>query len=87
VEVALLTSSGNGVGNSARMPSSDTGNLSQTLVGLARQLGCAPSAGDTLVAVTLGDTDGVDHLILGEDLVDGHLLLQVIAGKLHLVGD
>ena len=40
----------------------------------------------TLVSVTLGDTDHVNHLILGEHLADGNLLLKVLTGKVDLVG-
>ena len=39
----------------------------------------------TLVSVTLGDTDHVDHLVLGEHLADGNLLLKVLTGKVDLV--
>ena len=48
-------------------------HLAETLVGLARKLLGVPSAGDSLESVTLGNTDGVDHLIGGEHLVDVHL--------------
>ena len=39
----------------------------------------------TLVSVTLGDTDHVNHLILGKHLADGNLLLKVLTGKVNLV--
>ena len=35
--------------------------------------------------MTLGHSDDVDHLVLGEHLADGHLLLKVLAGKVDLV--
>ena len=37
--------------------------------------------------MTLGHSDDVDHLVLGEHLADGHLLLEVLTGKVDLVGD
>ena len=47
VMVALLSSSGHGELDPARMPSSNTCNLPQTLIVLPRQLLGMPSAGDT----------------------------------------
>merc|ERR1712046_372141 len=69
------------------MPGSNTGDLPQTLVSLPGQLLGVPSAGDALVSVTLGDADHVNHLILGEHLADGNLLLKVLTGKVDLVGN
>merc|ERR1719429_140581 len=85
--VALLSSSGHGELDSAWMPSSNTGDLPQTLVSLPGQLLGVPSAGDALESVTLGDADDVDHLVSGKDSGDRNLLLEVVPGKVNLVSD
>merc|ERR1719323_1071009 len=87
VAVALLTGPGHSALDPAWMPGSDTGDLPQTLVSLPGQLLGVPPAGDALVSVTLGDTDHVDHLVLGKHLADGNLLLKVLTGKVDLVGN
>uniref|UniRef100_A0A3B5KN74 Uncharacterized protein n=1 Tax=Takifugu rubripes TaxID=31033 RepID=A0A3B5KN74_TAKRU len=69
------------------MPGTDARHLPQTTMRLARKLLCVPTAGDTWDTVTLGDPDDVDHLVLGEDRVDGDGLLQLLAGPVHLVRD
>uniref|UniRef100_A0A3P9P5H6 Uncharacterized protein n=1 Tax=Poecilia reticulata TaxID=8081 RepID=A0A3P9P5H6_POERE len=69
------------------MPGADAGNLTQAAMRFAGELLGVPAAGDALVAVTLGDADDVDHLVLGEDGADPHCLLQLLAGPVHLVGD
>ena len=38
----------------------------------------------TLVSVTLGHPDDIDHLVLGEHLADRHLLPKVLNGKVDL---
>merc|ERR1719362_1722251 len=87
VVVTLLSSPGNGALDSAGMPSSNTSNLPETLVGLPWKLLGVPPAGHTLVSMTLGHSDDVDHLVLGEHLADRHLLLKVLTGKVDLVGN
>merc|ERR1712045_702990 len=87
VMVTLLTSSGHSVLDSAGMPSSNTSDLSQTLVGLPGQLLGVPPGGDALESVTLSDTNNVHHLVLGEHGGDGDLLLKVIPGEGDLVSD
>jgi len=86
VVVALLTASSNGVTDSRWMPSTNTGDLSETSMRLSRELLGTPSAGDTLSAVTLGDTDAVGVVVLGEDGANADLLLEEALGKVHLVG-
>jgi len=86
VEVALLTGTGHRKRDAGRMPRADTSNLAKTLVCLARQLAGVPTRGDALETATLGDADGVQHLVLREHLADVDLLLEVIASKLDLVG-
>ena len=38
----------------------------------------------TLESFALGDADEIDHLVLGEDVLDGQLLLEVLAGEVNL---
>merc|ERR1712071_99573 len=85
--VTLLTSTRNRELDTRRMPSSDTGDLTQTFVGLAGQLACVPTRSDTLESFTLGDTNDIDHLVLGEDRCNGYRLLQVLTGPINLLGN
>ena len=87
VVVTFLTSTGNSPLDVGRMPSTDTSDLSETLVSLARQLLGAPSAGDTRETVTAGDGNAVNHLVLLEDGVDLDGLLKETVAELDLVGD
>lgn len=87
VVVTVLTGSGNGVLNVGRVPGSNTGDLSETSMGLSGQLLGSPSVGGSLVSLTLGDGNGVDHLVLLKDRVDGDGLLKVSLGPLDLVGN
>src|SRR5690606_18787774 len=69
------------------MPCSNTGNLTKTLVSLARKLLGAPTVSDTLETVTLGDGNDIDHLILLQNRADIHSLFKMIIGKFDLVCD
>merc|ERR1711990_666327 len=78
VEVTLITSSSNSPLNGRWMPSTDTGNLSETSVSLSWKSVDAESLDNTASSLTSGDGDGVDHLILLEDLGDLDVLLKVV---------
>jgi len=80
----VLTSASNSVLYAGRMPCTNTGDLTETLVSLARQLTSTPTMGDTLETVTLGHTNDVNHLVLTEDGGDGDLLLQMLLGPVDL---
>lgn len=81
----VLTSTGTGETNVGRVPGTDTGNLAQTLVGLARQAASAPTSGDTLETVTLGNTNDVNVLVLFEDASNSDFLFEVSKGPVDLL--
>ena len=87
VMVTLLTRTGNRVGNTGWMPCTNTGNLTETLMGLTWKLLGTPSRGDTFLSVTLVDSDDIDHLVLAEDVLHWHLLLKEVTSKVDLGGD
>lgn len=87
VVVTGLTSTSNSPLDVGRMPGTDTSNLAETLVRLARKLLGTPAGSDTGETVTLGDSNAVDHLILLEDGVDLDGLLEEAVGELDLGGD
>jgi hypothetical protein len=87
VVVSVLTGTGDGPLDVGRMPGTDTSDLSETLVRLSRELLGAPSAGDALEAVALGDGDHIDDLVLLKDGADLDGLLKQAVGKVDLVGD
>ena len=84
VVVTVLTSAGNRVHDTGRMPGTNAGNLAETAVGLAGKALDAPTVDDTLETVTLGDGADVAGLGLGEDGVNTNLLLEELLGHLDL---
>jgi len=76
VVVSVLTGAWHGEGHTGRVPRSNTSDLAKTSVGLTGKALDSPTSGDSLVTLTLGDTDDVDHLVLLEDSSNGDLLLE-----------
>lgn len=87
VVVSVLTSTGNSPLDVGRMPGTDTGDLAETLVCLTGKLLGAPTGGDTVESLTLGDGDNVNHLVVLEDGGDLDGLLEKAVGERDLVGD
>jgi len=85
--VTFLTSSSHSKLDSTWMPGSDTSNLSQTLVSLARKLLRVPSASHTLVTFALGDTNSIDHLIVGKNVLNGNRFLEALASPFDLLSN
>eukprot|EP00736_Rhodelphis_marinus_P002706 Rmarinus@m.23776 len=85
VVVTILTCATNTVRNTSRMPGSDTSNLAETLVSLARKLFGAPTVSDTLRSVTLRNANDIDHLVLIKHSIDSEFLLEETVREVNLV--
>ncbi len=46
---------------------------------------CTNSKFYTFESLSLGDTDDIDHLVLGEDRLNGDLLLEVLTSEVDLI--
>lgn len=68
--ITLLTSSGDRPFDGSGMPSTNTGNLSETSVSLSLELLGTESLNNTLVTFTLGNTNGINNFVSFEDLTN-----------------
>ena len=84
---SMLTSAGNGVFYAGRMPRTNTSDLAETTMRLARKFAGTPTMGDTFVTVTLGNSANVQMLILSKDSRHRNLLLEVSLGPVDLLLD
>jgi len=87
VEVSVLTGTCDGGRNTGRMPRSNTGDLSQTSVGLSGKTGDTPTGGNTLVTATLGNSEYINVFVLVEDRVYGDFLFEKTLGEIDLGGN
>jgi hypothetical protein len=87
VMVTILTSASNGVFYPGRVPCANTGDLTQTTVSLTGKAGDAPTSDDTFESVTLGCTNGVDHLVHGEHGTHRHHALKQLVTEVCLLCD
>lgn len=69
------------------MPSTDTSDFSVTSVGLLLEMSDSPSADDTSVSLTLGNTDHVKDVVLSEDVVNSNFLFEVGVSKGDLLSN
>jgi hypothetical protein len=86
VVVTFLTTSGNGVGNSGWMPSTNTSDLSETSVCFSGKFLGTPSAGYTLSSVTLSDTNAIGVVVGFVDGSNGDLLFKETFGEVNFGG-
>jgi len=87
VVVTLLTSTGNTDTDTSRVPSTDTRNLAETSVGLARKTGDAPTGHHTSISVTTSSSTNVKHLTLSEHFADINLLFEQVLGEINFGSD
>lgn len=84
---SVLSSSGYSEGNSGRMPSSNTGDLSKSLVRLSRKSSGSPSRGNSRKSVSFVGGQCIDLLVLLENGIDGNLLFEKLVSEINLLLD
>jgi len=67
------------------MPSTNTSDLAQTTMGLARQAAGAKTASNTFKSFALCNGNGINQLILSKDFSDFDFLFKQICGQFDLV--
>merc|ERR1711957_468158 len=65
----------------------DLGTVMVSLLTLSGKLLCVPSRSDSMVTSTLGDTNNIDHLSLGEYGVDSNIFLEVGSDPVDLLAN
>jgi len=83
--VTLLTTTGNSPLDGGWMPRSDTGDLAETSMRLTVKSRATESLDGSDHTFTAGNTDGVNDLVLLEDVTDLELLLEAAPGEVDLI--
>jgi len=87
VVVTVLTGTWDLELDASWMPSTDTGDLTQTTMGLTWETSNTPTSDNTVNTATFSYTDAVDHLVLLEDGVNLNLLLEKTNTEVNLSRD
>jgi len=81
----VLSSSSDREGDSARMPCSDTSDLSETLVCLSWESSSSPSRSNSGESLSLRGGEAIDLLVLTKDSIDRDVLFEQLGGKIELL--
>jgi len=87
VMVTVLTGAGNGVLHAGRVPGTNTGDLTETSVSLTGKTGNTPTGSNTFVTLTLGNGNGINHVVHGEDGINRDLLFEEVLTPVDLIGN
>jgi len=85
--VTHLAGTRTGDADTRRMPSSDTGDLAQTSVGLTRQTSNSPTRHHTHETLTLGDCADVDDLALHKHVAHWHFLFEQLLTPVYFLSN
>ena len=85
VVITQLTSSWDTNSYSSRMPCSNATNFSVTSMRFLLEMFNTPSLHDTLETFTLGNTENINHFVVGENRVNLNFLFEVRVGKVYLL--
>jgi len=84
--VPVLACASNGKADGRGVPCSNASDFAEAFVGFAGEASGAPASSDSFVALAFGGCDGVDELVLVEDVVDWDFLFKEGFGEVDFGG-
>jgi len=87
VMVTLLTGTSDSAVHTRRMPSTNTGDLTQTTVGLAGKTSNTPTSNNTNKSLTLGGSANINTFTFSEDIGNWDLLFEELLAEINLLSD